>query len=84
MDRNSFRGIPYHRVDARLQEAIPIKERYKAIFAVEAFNLLNHSNYYSYTTNANSTSYGKPSTAGGSGYLEFAARQLQFLVRFQF
>ncbi|HEY2039909.1 MAG TPA: carboxypeptidase regulatory-like domain-containing protein [Edaphobacter sp.] len=84
MDRNSFRGFPYHRVDARLQEAIPIKERYKAIFAVEAFNLLNHSNYYSYTTNANSASYGKPSTAGGSGYLEFAARQLQFLVRFQF
>lgn len=84
MERNSFRGLPYHRVDARLQEAIPIKERYKAIFAVEAFNLLNHSNYYSYTTNANSTSYGKPSTAGGSGYLEFTARQLQFLVRFQF
>ena len=84
MDRNSFRGLPYHRMDARLQEAIPIKERYKAIFAIEAFNLFNHSNYYSYTTNANSSAYGKPSTAGGSGYLEFAARQLQFLVRFQF
>lgn len=84
MDRNSFRGLPYHRVDARLQEAIPIKDRYQLIFAAEAFNLFNHSNYYSYTTNANSASYGRPSTAGGSGYLEFAARQIQMLVRFRF
>jgi hypothetical protein len=84
MDRNAFRGIPYNRVDARLQESFPIHERFHAIVAVEAFNLLNHSNYSTYTTNANNIGYGKPSAAGGGGVLEFAARQLQFLARLQF
>ncbi|WP_157178474.1 TonB-dependent receptor [Terriglobus roseus] len=84
MDRNTFRGIAYHRADARLQETFPIHERYKAIVAVEAFNLFNHSNYSAYQTTANNLRYGLPTTAGGGGVLEYAARQLQFLVRFQF
>lgn len=84
MDRNALRGVPYQRVDARLQESIPIHERVKAIFGAEVFNLLNHTNPYGYTTNANNASYGRPSTAGGSGYLEYAARQIQFLARLQF
>lgn len=84
LDRNALRGQAYHRADARLQETIPIHERYKAIFAVEAFNLFNHSNYYAYQTNANNVRYGLPTTAGGSGVLEYAARQLQFLVRLSF
>jgi hypothetical protein len=84
MNRNSFRGVAYHRVDARLQEVVPIHERYKVTLGVEAFNLFNHTNPYTYTTVANSTNYGKPATAGGSGVLEYAARQLQFLVRFSF
>ena len=82
--RNSFRGRAYERLDARLQEAIPIRERVKVILAVEVFNMMNHFNPYSYTTNANSASYGQPSSAQGSGYLEFAARQLQFLGRLTF
>ncbi len=84
MDRNAFRGIPYHRLDTRLQETFPIHDRYKAIVGVEAFNLFNHSNYSAYTTVANNLRYGLPSTAGGGGVLEYAARQLQFLVRLQF
>lgn len=84
MDRNSFRGQAYHRADARLQETFPIHDRFKAIVGVEAFNLFNHSNYIAYTTVANNARYGLPTTAGGGGVLEYAARQLQFLARLQF
>jgi hypothetical protein len=82
--RDSFRGVPYQRVDARLQESVKLHDRYTAVFAVEAFNLLNHTNPYSYTTVANSSKYGQAATAGGSTYVEFAARQLQFLARLSF
>ena len=50
----------------------------------EVFNLFNHFNPYSYNTNANSAAYGAPTAAGGSGYLEFAPRQLQFIGRISF
>jgi len=30
------------RIDARISKSIPIKERYKAMFTFDAFNLLNH------------------------------------------
>ena len=84
MSRNAYRGRAYERIDSRLQEAFPIGERVKAIVAVEVFNLFNHFNPYSYNTNANSAAYGAPTAAGGSGYLEFAPRQLQFIGRISF
>ena len=43
LQRDGFRGSDYNRVDARLQKTIKIKERYNAIFGIEAFNLFNHS-----------------------------------------
>lgn len=82
--RDSFRGVAYQRVDARLQDTITLHERYKAVLGVEVFNMLNHTNPYSYTTVANSPKYGQPASAGGSTYLEYAARQLQFLARLTF
>ncbi|WP_187143185.1 TonB-dependent receptor [Terriglobus albidus] len=84
MARNAFRGRAYERIDSRLQEAFPIGEKIKGIVAVEVFNLFNHFNPYSYNTNANSSAYGTPTAAGGSGYLEFAPRQLQFIGRISF
>ena len=84
MSRNAMRGLPYHRVDARLQETLPIHERYKAIVGIEVFNMLNHANYSAYNTTATGSSYGKPSSAGGGGVLEYAARQIQFLARLSF
>jgi hypothetical protein len=84
MSRNAFRGRAYERIDSRLQEAFPIGERVKAIVAVEVFNLFNHFNPYTYNTNANSPLYGSPTSAGGSGFLEFAPRQLQFIGRISF
>jgi hypothetical protein len=83
MDRNALRGRPIQRVDSRLQETIPVRERYKIIVAVEAFNLFNHSNYGNYVTTANSATYGNPASTSGNP-VEFAARQLQFIGRFQF
>ncbi|CAN5635243.1 TonB-dependent receptor [soil metagenome] len=83
MDRNALRGRPIQRVDSRLQETIPVHERYKIIVAVEAFNLFNHSNYGNYVTTANSATYGNPASTSGSPF-EFSARQLQFIGRFQF
>lgn len=84
MDRNAFRGRAYERIDSRLQEAFPIGEKFKAMVAVEVFNLFNHFNPYSYNTNANSALYGTPTAAQGSGFLEFAPRQLQFIGRISF
>jgi hypothetical protein len=83
LDRNSLRGRPIQRVDSRLQETIPVHERYKVILAVEAFNLFNHSNYGNYVTSANLATYGNPASTSGNP-VEFAARQLQFIGRFQF
>lgn len=83
LNRNSFRGTPFHRMDVRLQEAIPIHEKYKAILGVEVFNILNHANYASFTTVANNANYGRPASAQGTA-LEYAARQIQFLARFSF
>jgi len=83
MDRNAFRGRNIHRIDSRLQETIPIHEKYKVIVAVEAFNLFNHPNYGNYFTVANASTYGQPNSTSGSP-VEFAARQLQFIGRFQF
>ena len=83
MDRNALRGRPIHRIDSRLQETIPVHERYKVILAVEAFNLLNHSNYGNYATVANNASFGTPASTSGNP-VEFAPRQLQFIGRFQF
>jgi hypothetical protein len=84
LDRNAFRGIAYHRMDMRFQETFPIHDRFKASVAIEAFNLFNHSNYSAYQTNANNVNYGRPTTAGGGGVVEYGARQLQFLARLSF
>ena len=87
IQRDAIRGTPYNRVDARLQESFKLHERYRAIVAVEAFNLFNHSNYAAFggtaTSNTGSTAYGIP-TASGTNPIEYSARELQFIGRFQF
>ncbi len=42
--RDALYGRNIYRVDTRLQEAHQINDRFRAIVAVEAFNLFNHSN----------------------------------------
>jgi hypothetical protein len=81
-DRNSFRGLPIERLDANLNKVFTIKERFKVTTTVEAFNLLNHSNFGSYNTVVSSATYGTPLST--SGVLGFYARQLQFAARLDF
>ncbi|RXH56263.1 TonB-dependent receptor [Granulicella sibirica] len=87
LERDGFRGTPYHRVDSRLQESFKIKEKYHAIVAVEAFNLFNHSNYGNFATTASigtgANAYGTPLAVTGNP-VEYFARSLQFIGRFSF
>ena len=84
---DGFRGTPYHRIDARLQESFKITERYHAIVAFEVFNLFNHSNYGNFattaTTGTGSNAYGNPIASSGAPF-EYQARSLQFIGRFSF
>jgi hypothetical protein len=89
LQRDSFRGTPYNRVDARLQETVKVKERYNAILGFEAFNLFNHSNYGNFaltaTTGTGANAYGHPTSVSSEGAsLEYFGRNLQFFARFTF
>lgn len=87
LERDGFRGTPYNRVDSRLQESFKNKERYNVIVAVEAFNLINHSNYGNFATTASigtgANTYGTPLAVTGNP-VEHFARSLQFIGRFSF
>jgi len=85
--RDALYGRNIYRMDTRLQEAHQINDRFRAIVAVEAFNLFNHSNYGNYNGIANSPLYGTPSatTSSATGIpVEWRPRSLQFLARFEF
>jgi len=89
LQRDGFRGTPYNRVDARLQESIKIRERYNAIIGFEAFNLFNHSNYGNFalssTTGTGANAYGHQTSVSTEGAsLEYFGRNLQFFGRFSF
>lgn len=80
-DRNQLYGRNIHRVDARLSKTITIKDRYRAIGIVEAFNLFNHANYGAYNSNITDKFYGAPAQ---NSNLAYAARMLQLAARFEF
>ena len=99
LERDSFRGSDYNRVDVRLQEDHRIRERYHAIIAVEAFNLFNHTNFGNFATtgsqlplnatgiyagDVNLNSYGHPASVNSGTAVEYFARNLQFIGRFSF
>ena len=79
--RDSLVGNPIERVDLRLSKTFTIKEHFRLIPMVEAFNLFNHSNFGSYTTVVNLAAYGAPAQ---NSDLAYAARMLQFAGRFEF
>jgi len=78
--RNNFVGLPLHRVDMRLQKQFTMGRRTLAGI-VDVFNLLDHTNYGSYTLTESSASYGKPSY---NSNLAYQARMLQFGFRIAF
>jgi len=81
-DGDQLVGKPVQRVDSNLAKDIRISERYRGVLQVEAFNVLNHSNFGSYNASITSPAYGQP--ASTSGTLGYYPRMLQFSARVQF
>lgn len=79
--RNNFVGKPLHRVDLRLQERVPLRGRKSIDAVLEIFNLFNHENFGSYTTQESSRSYGQPVVNSNVAYGP-RALQLGFRVAF--
>jgi carboxypeptidase family protein len=79
--RDSLVGQQIQRVDMRLSKTFNIKERLRLVPMIEAFNLFNHSNFGSYQTVVNVSSYGLPAQ---NADLAYAPRMLQFAGRLEF
>ena len=79
--RNGFVGDPVQRVDMRLQQRIPIAGSLRVDGMLEVFNLFNHTNYGSYTTNESNALFGQPAFNSNIAYWP---RVLQLGVRLTF
>jgi hypothetical protein len=79
--RNTFVGDPIHRVDLRLQQRIPLAGAMRVDGMFEVFNLFNHANYGSYTTNESNALYGRPAFNSNIAYWP---RVLQLGIRLAF
>ena len=79
--RNAFVGKPIHRVDMRLQRRFSLFGPVHLDGTIEVFNVFNHANYGSYTTQESSASYGLPAQNTNVAY---APRMLQLGFRFAF
>jgi len=78
--RNNLVGTPIHRLDMRLQKHVKLG-RAGVDGMLELFNVFNHANYGSYTTQESSTSYGLPAFNNNVSY---GPRALQLGFRVQF
>ncbi len=54
--RNAFRGRPNYQFDAQISRIFPIYERLNTTLRLECFNVLNHPNFSTPSTNLSSTS----------------------------
>jgi hypothetical protein len=79
--RNNFVGRPLHRVDMRLQKRLSLGGRTTIDGLVEVFNVFNHENYGSYTTQESNANYGRPSF---NGNIAFQPRIVQLGFRLAF
>jgi hypothetical protein len=79
--RNSLTGRPLHRVDVRLQKSFPIVGKVKVDGMIEAYNLFNHENYGTYTTNMANAQFGRPAA---NAALAYQPRMMQLGVKFTF
>ncbi|MDA1307820.1 MAG: hypothetical protein O2917_11225, partial [Acidobacteria bacterium] len=80
--RTGFTGLPLHRVDMRLQQRVPLGPRASADLMLEVFNLFNHENYGTYTTNESNLNYGNPSRS--SNNTAYLPRVVQLGLRLAF
>jgi hypothetical protein len=79
--RNSFDIPSIHRVDMRVQRQFKLVGKAAIDGIVEVFNLFNHANYASFTTNETSSRYGQPTD---STNISFQPRMVQFGFRASF
>lgn len=79
--RASIIGEPIHRMDMRLQKRLPLIGRMTLDGLFEVFNVFNHQNFGTYTTNESNANYGKPSFNGNVAY-QPRMMQLGFRVAF--
>ena len=66
--RNSFVGLPIHRVDIRLQQRIPLGGNVGVDGMFEVFNLMNHDNFGSYETETTNSAFGQPEVNSNIAY----------------
>ena len=81
LPRAGILGEPIHRVDMRLQKRQKLAGRMTVDGLFEVYNLFNHANYGSYTTNESNAKYGQPSYNGNVAY---QPRMLQLGFRLAF
>jgi hypothetical protein len=79
--RSALVGKPIHRMDVRVQKRVRLGGRRTIDGLVEVFNLFNHANYGSYTTQESNANYGKPSFNSNTAY-QPRILQLGFRVGF--
>jgi hypothetical protein len=80
--RNAFVGRPLHRVDMRVMKRLNLGNARQLDGMFEMFNVFNHANYGSYTTNLSvPANYGRPQQNLNVAY---APRMMQLGVRFGF
>ena len=79
--RNNFVGQSIHRVDLRMQQRFGLGGRRVLDGIVEVYNLFNHENFGSYTTQESNARYGQPSDNTNQAY---QSRRLQLGFRFAF
>jgi hypothetical protein len=68
-------------VDVRFQKELSLGGQRHIYGILEVFNLFNHANYGSYTTNESNANYGKPSA---NDQLAYQPRMLQLGFRTTF
>jgi hypothetical protein len=56
---NSFRGPGYFDIDVTLQRGFAIREKYKFVFGIQAYNVLNHPNFANPSGSVTSGGFGE-------------------------
>jgi hypothetical protein len=63
---DSFRGPGYFDIDMTLQRSFAIKEKYRFVFGMQAYNVLNHPNFGNPSGSLSSGSFGEITSTLGS------------------
>ena len=74
LSRNAVRGPNFYDVDASITRTFPIYERLALNVRLEAFNLLNHPFFNTFTTALNSSTFGQATAAADPRIFQAAAK----------